>query len=44
MKTLEEQKQEIKEKLIKDAEFDVKFYTEKLEEAKLKLKAVQELK
>lgn len=44
METLEEKKQEIKQKLIKDAEFDVNYHTEKLEEAKLRLKAIQELK
>ena len=44
MKTKEETKKEVKEKLIKDAEFDVNYHTEKLAEAKLKLEAVKELK
>jgi len=43
MKTLEEQKQETREKIIRDAEWEVNYHRGKLEEAELKLKAVLEL-
>jgi len=44
MKTIEETKTDVTNELIEKAEFDVKYYTEKLEEAKLRLEAVKELK
>jgi len=43
MKTLEETKQELTAEMIRKAEWEVKYYEEKLAEAELNLKAVREI-